>query len=237
LATTAIKGAVAQNATDTNQVTEGSLTSTDCLAYVYVTWIYFVYSIGLGADQGEYLQVLTQAYALIPSQCGGYFTSSPALPPTTVLSLLISTTTTTTTTEAPNSIFNIFPSLFRGGLSSLDTRDKLVRAKKTKKNRNSIFREGMEKMAGQPLTKYIAELGAGPLFKANGKIELGLGKIKGRRGRQFCRDISKSFKEVRQICRKIRQNRNKGVKEQRKQKIRKGKNRGITRKRNKGKKV
>ena len=55
--------------------------------------------------------------------------------------------------------------------------------------------------------------------------------------RKFFRDISKSFKEVRQICRKIRQNRNKGVKEQRKQKIRKGKNRGITRKRNKGKKV
>ena len=27
----------------TDQVTEGSLTSTDCLAYVYVTWIYFVY--------------------------------------------------------------------------------------------------------------------------------------------------------------------------------------------------
>ena len=55
--------------------------------------------------------------------------------------------------------------------------------------------------------------------------------------RKFFRDISKSFKEVRQICRKIRQNRKKGVKEQRKQKIRKGKNRGITRKRNKGKKV
>ena len=91
LAITAIKGAAAQNATDTNQVrsvqcrrygtydiiyiydnicdivyilshiceiiymmshicdmktdqvTEGSITSTDCLAYVYVTWIYFVY--------------------------------------------------------------------------------------------------------------------------------------------------------------------------------------------------
>ena len=51
-----------------------------------------------------------------------YPDSSPALPPTTVLSLLISTTTITTTTEAPNSIFNIFPSLFRGGLSSLDAR-------------------------------------------------------------------------------------------------------------------
>ena len=91
LAITAIKGAAAQNATDTNQVRsvqcrrygtydiiyiydnicdiiyilshicdiihtlshicdmktdqviEGSITSTDCLAYVYVTWIYFVY--------------------------------------------------------------------------------------------------------------------------------------------------------------------------------------------------
>ena len=49
-----------------------------------------------------------------------YLDSSPALPPTTVLSLLISTATTTT--KAPNSIFNIFPSLFRGGLSSLDAR-------------------------------------------------------------------------------------------------------------------
>ena len=42
---------------------------------------------------------------------------------------------------------------------------------------------------------YIAELGAGPLFKANGKIELGLGKIKGRRGRQVGRE-SKKKQEV-----------------------------------------
>ena len=56
--------------------------------------------------------------------------------------------------------------------------------------------------------------------------------------RKSFRDISKSFKEMRQICRKIRKDRKKGVKKQRKQKIRKGKrNRGITRKRNKGKKV
>ena len=41
--------------------------------------------------------------------------------------------------------------------------------------------------------RYIAELGAGPLFKANGKIELGLGKIKGRRGRQFCRSFDFSW--------------------------------------------
>ena len=31
------------------------------------------------------------------------------------------------------------------------------------------------------------------MFKANGKIELGLGKIKGRRGRQFCRSFDFSW--------------------------------------------
>ena len=91
-----------------------------------------------------YFQVLSRAYTLVPSQCGGYYTrclneetlilkksphsphSSPALPPTTVLSLLISTTSTTisTTTTVTPSLFNIFPSLFlkngaRGGLASI----------------------------------------------------------------------------------------------------------------------
>ena len=69
----------------------------------------------------EYIAVQYSQYSLMVTK-NEYPDSSPALPPTTVLSLLISTTTTTTTTEAPNSIFNIFPSLFRGGLSSLDAR-------------------------------------------------------------------------------------------------------------------
>merc|ERR1712032_1566219 len=81
-------GVNAQNATE---VTETQLTSADCLAYVYVTWIFFVYSIGLGAEERDYPQVLSRAYALVPSQCGGYFTSSPVIPPTTMLSLLITT--------------------------------------------------------------------------------------------------------------------------------------------------
>ena len=69
----------------------------------------------------EYIAVQYSQYSLMVTK-NEYLDSSPALPPATVLSLLISTATTTTTTEAPNSIFNIFPSLFRGGLSSLDAR-------------------------------------------------------------------------------------------------------------------
>ena len=38
----------------------------------------------------------------------------------------------------------IFMSIFRGGLG---------RKKKMRKNRDSVFKEGMNKMAGQPLTK------------------------------------------------------------------------------------
>merc|ERR550519_1023492 len=187
------------------QVTETPLTSADCLAYVYVTWIFFVYSIGFGAEEGEYPQVLSTAYALVPSQCGGYFTSSPALPPTTMLSLLLSTTTsTTTTTTMATSLFNIFPSLFhengaRGGIPNIDSRSGRSGRKKKRKSRDSVFKEGMSKMAGQPLTKYIGELGS-LLFKADGSIELDLNKIKGRKGRRFCSDIAKSAEDVKKMC-------------------------------------
>ena len=69
----------------------------------------------------EYIAIKYPQYSLMVTK-NEYLDSSPALPPTTVLSLLISKATTTTTTEAPNSIFKVFPSLFRGGLSSLDAR-------------------------------------------------------------------------------------------------------------------
>merc|ERR1712032_457597 len=208
-------GVNAQNATE---VTETQLTSADCLAYVYVTWIFFVYSIGLGAEERDYPQVLSRAYALVPSQCGGYFTSSPVIPPTTMLSLLITTmsSTTTTTTMTP-SFFNLFPSLFlgngaRGGLSSIDSvRGGLGRNKKIRKNRDSVFKEGMNKMAGQPMTKYIAQLGR-PVFKADGSIELDLNNIKERKGRRFCRDLAMSMKDMKKICKRIRKMRKMGQK-------------------------
>jgi len=229
-------GVNSQNATEENQVTETPLTSADCLAYVYVTWIFFVYSIGLGAEERDYPQVLSRAYALVPSQCGGYFTSSPVIPPATMLSLLISTIspmippatmlsllistmlTTTTSTMAP-SLFNLFPSLFlgngaRGGLTSLDSvRGGVGRKKRMRKSRDSVFKEGMNKMAGQPLTKYIAQLGR-PLFKTDGSIELDLNKIKGRKGRRFCRDLARSMsmKDVKKICKRIKKMRKMGQK-------------------------
>merc|ERR1712032_913780 len=191
-------GVNAQNATE---VTETQLTSADCLAYVYVTWIFFVYSIGLGAEERDYPQVLSRAYALVPSQCGGYFTSSPVIPPTTMTP----------------SFFNLFPSLFlgngaRGGLSSIDSvRGGLGRNKKIRKNRDSVFKEGMNKMAGQPMTKYIAQLGR-PVFKADGSIELDLNNIKERKGRRFCRDLAMSMKDMKKICKRIRKMRKMGQK-------------------------
>jgi len=227
-------GVNAQNATEANQVSETQLTSADCLAYVYVTWIFFVYSIGLGAEERDYPQVLSRAYALVPSQCGGYFTSSPVIPPATMLSLLISTmsSTPTTSTMTP-SLFNLFPSLFRGGLSSLDSvRGGLGRKKTMRKNRDSVFKEGMNKMAGQPLKKYIAQLGR-PLFKADGSIELDLNNnIKGRKGRRFCRDLAMSMKDMKKICKRIRKMRKMGRKKARgsrkrvKGQTRKGKKKG-----------
>jgi len=229
-----------QNTTEVDQenseVTETAVTSADCLAYVYVTWIFFVYSIGLGAEQSEYPQLLSTAYALVPSQCGGYFTSSPVLPPTSMLSLLISTmTSTATTTTMGPSLFNIFPSFLlgngaRGGLSSIgNARGGLGRKKKARKNRDSVFKEGMSRMAGQlHLTKYIGQLGR-PLFKADGSIELDLKMMKGRKGRKFCRELARSMGDVKQICKRIRKMRKKdrkrarGSKKQGKGQTRKGK--------------
>ena len=40
--------------------------------------------------------------------------------------------------------------------------------------------------------RYIAQLGR-PLFKADGSIELDLNKIKGRKGRRFCRFVKLLF--------------------------------------------
>ena len=40
--------------------------------------------------------------------------------------------------------------------------------------------------------RYIAQLGS-PLFKADGSIELDLNKIKGRKGRRFCRSVKLLF--------------------------------------------
>ena len=46
--------------TATATATATSLTSSDCLSYIYVAWVFFIYSVGLGLESGQYPQVSVQ---------------------------------------------------------------------------------------------------------------------------------------------------------------------------------
>ena len=42
---------------DVDSVTSG-YTATDCLSYIYVAWIIFIYSVGLGVETAQFSQVI-----------------------------------------------------------------------------------------------------------------------------------------------------------------------------------
>ena len=47
----------AQLSVDTDQDLAPGYSASDCLSYIYVAWIYFIYTVGLGAESTQFYQV------------------------------------------------------------------------------------------------------------------------------------------------------------------------------------
>ena len=58
---------------DTNTTATTTFTATDCLSYIYVAWVFFIYAVGLGLPSTQYPQVISYIYLYIPDDCGGNF--------------------------------------------------------------------------------------------------------------------------------------------------------------------
>ena len=130
LALLALPSSILCQNTSEVSVSSGATTASECLAYVYVAWVYFLYSLGLGLEPSGYHQLLLTTYSLIPLQCGGSYTTSPPLPPTTVLSLLLTTSTIPTTPDPLQGLLQVLGA--RGGIKTKEERFQrgLARARK-----------------------------------------------------------------------------------------------------------
>ena len=133
---------IGQNSTEVSvSSAPAATTAAECLAYVYVAWVYFIYSLGLGLEPSNYHQLLLTTYSLIPVQCGGSYTTSPPLPPTTVLTLLLTTSTFSTT---PDPLQGLLQAL--GARGGIDTRERSFQ-----KGLARVRKEGL-------LPKYLAKI-------------------------------------------------------------------------------
>ena len=50
-------GAEGQVTAEAGEAVVPAYTASDCLAYIYVAWILFIYSVGLGAEAASFYQV------------------------------------------------------------------------------------------------------------------------------------------------------------------------------------
>ena len=51
------EGQVSQVTAEAGEAVGPAYTASDCLAYIYVAWILFIYSVGLGAEAASFYQV------------------------------------------------------------------------------------------------------------------------------------------------------------------------------------
>merc|ERR1712062_593971 len=72
-------------------------TATECLSYIYVAWIIFIYSVGLGVETAQFSQVVTNIYTFIPEDCGGYYTGQDPIAPANLLIILLLSSASTNT--------------------------------------------------------------------------------------------------------------------------------------------
>merc|ERR1712106_1166496 len=77
---------------DTNSTSTTTFSATDCLSYIYVAWVFFIYAVGLGLESSQYPQVISYVYLYIPDDCGGNFEGNDAISAQNLLNILLAST-------------------------------------------------------------------------------------------------------------------------------------------------
>ena len=54
----ALQTCLSQTEPDADDVDTTGYSATDCLSYIYVAWIIFIYSVGLGVETAQFSQVI-----------------------------------------------------------------------------------------------------------------------------------------------------------------------------------
>ena len=60
-------------AQETNTTSTSDFSAADCISYIYVAWVFFIYAVGLGLESSQYPQIITYIYLYIPETCGGNY--------------------------------------------------------------------------------------------------------------------------------------------------------------------
>lgn len=228
---------------DTTDTT--TFTATDCLSYIYVAWVFFIYAVGLGLPSTQYPQVISYIYLYIPDDCGGNFQGDDAISAQNLLNILLASTNINGNTFNQNpfpsqfvqnqnenenqasSATNLISSLsgiFRSSpqvAHNLRTGSSLARGGVLGRNYQTSFKVGKQELRkDKDLYRYVRKI-KNP-FNGKGKAIIKTKSVKKqitKNNRKIpCGKLAKKNKKAIKICKSIRKKR-KGKRLQRKKAV------------------
>merc|ERR1711915_508140 len=222
-----LRSTVAQ---ETNSTSTSDFSAADCISYIYVAWVFFIYAVGLGLESSQYPQIITYIYLYIPVTCGGNYEGNDAISAQNLLNILLASTNINGNTFNQNpfssqlgqnagtstdSLIGSLSGIFR---SSSKVMNRLKKSK-VKENYRKSFNRGMRKLRkDKSLNKYIGKI-KNP-FDREGHVKLSRKKLKGQinqRNRKIpCKRLAKKKKKALRFCKKLKKRQNKGKKRKRK---------------------